>query len=133
MFVCRDAGIPTESEEVKVLVTERGTDIGQKIAELRFEQALTQENLSELSGVNEITISNIERRKQRPSARTLRKLARAFGVEVRELTASGGTHLPGGAKSEEHLNAVLDHEAELREREVGENQGEGNAPGGGTT
>lgn len=69
-----------------MLALERKIQIGQRIYDLRYEQALTQTDLAELSGVNEITISNIEREKQRPSARTLRKLANAFGIEVRELT-----------------------------------------------
>ena len=69
-----------------MLVAERGTGIGRKIVDLRFERALTQADLAKLSGVNEITISNIERGKQRPAARTLRKLASALDVDVRDLT-----------------------------------------------
>ncbi len=76
-----------------MLVVERGTEIGRKIAALRFEHALTKAGLAKLSGVNEITISNIERGKQQPSARSLRKIAAAFGVEVRELT-TGARELP---------------------------------------
>jgi transcriptional regulator with XRE-family HTH domain len=131
MFVRRGVEVPTEAEETKVLALEQEVLIGQRIATLRFERALTQTELSELAGVNEITISNVERGKQRPSARTLRKLAKAFGMEVRELTA-GTTfkpQLPGGARSEEHLDAILDHEEEQRaRREAG--RGESDGPGG---
>lgn len=38
--------------------------------------------------------------------------------------------LPGGAKTEEHLDAVLDHEEESRQRrDAKKSNGEGNGPG----
>ena len=70
-----------------MLALERKVQIGQRIADLRYGQALTQAELAEVSGVNAITISNIERGEQKPSARTLRRLAAAFEMQVRELTA----------------------------------------------
>lgn len=75
-----------------MLTLERQVQIGQRVADLRYERAITQTELSQLSGVNEITISNVERGKQSPSARTLRRLATGFDIEVRELTA--GTKSP---------------------------------------
>jgi transcriptional regulator with XRE-family HTH domain len=56
-----------------------------RLAELRERRALTLRELSEMSGVAADTINQIElgHRKARPS--TLRKLARALDVEVREL------------------------------------------------
>lgn len=115
------------------MVAERGFDIGQKVRELRRAQALTQEELSDMSGVHGTTISDLERGAGRASARTTRRLAKALGVEVRELTSGGtGPQLPGGAKTEEHLDAVLDHEAELRERQEARER-EGSGPGGGAT
>jgi transcriptional regulator with XRE-family HTH domain len=136
MFVRRGVEAPTEAEETKVLVVEREVHIGKRIADLRFKHGFTQIELSQASGVNEITISNVERGRQKPSARTLRKLAKTFDMEVRELTA--GTffepQFPGGAKSEEHFDAILDHEDELRERrETQKNEGEEDGPGGSAT
>lgn len=55
-----------------------------RLAELRERRALTLRELSEMSGVAADTINQIElgQRKARPS--TLRKLAKALDVEVRE-------------------------------------------------
>lgn len=118
-----------------MLALEQEVQIGQRIRDLREARAITQVELHELAEVDAITISNIERGKQKPSARTLRKLARALGVEVMELTS--GTYspsLPGGAKTEEHLDAVLDHEEELRQRrDAKKSNGEGNESGGSKT
>lgn len=114
-----------------MLMTERGLDVGHRVARAREENALTQVELAERSGVNEITISNIERGRQKPAARTLRKLAAALEVEVRDLTVGEGPRFPGGAQSEEHLGAVLDHEDELRQRR--EAEGGDGGPGGSDT
>jgi transcriptional regulator with XRE-family HTH domain len=56
-----------------------------RLAELRERHALTLRELAEMSGVAADTINQIElgHRKARPS--TLRKLAKALGIEVREL------------------------------------------------
>lgn len=114
-----------------MLALEREVQIGQRIRDLRKARAITQAGLAGLAEIDPITISNIERGKQEPSARTLRKLARALSVEVMELTS--GTHspsLPGDAKTEEHLDAVLDHEEELRQRrDAKKSNGEGNESG----
>lgn len=67
---------------------ERGFEIGERLRELRRESALTQDELAEMSGVHKITISDIERGASRASAATLRKLARALEVDVREFTRS---------------------------------------------
>jgi transcriptional regulator with XRE-family HTH domain len=59
----------------------------ERLAEIREHRALTLRELGELSGVDANTINQIElgRRKARPS--TIRKLARALGVEPEELKA----------------------------------------------
>ncbi len=76
-----------------VLVAERGFDIGQRVRELRREQALTQEELGQIANVHGTTISDLERGAGRASAKTTKRLAKALGVEVRELTA-GARELP---------------------------------------
>ncbi len=57
----------------------------ERLAELRESQALTLRDLAERSGVDANTINQVElgHRKARPS--TLRKLAKALDVDVREL------------------------------------------------
>ena len=68
--------------------TERNHDIGKKLYELRFEQALTQEELGKKSGVHPVTISYLERGDRKASAKTTRRLAAGLGVEVSELNGS---------------------------------------------
>ena len=49
--------------------TERNHDIGKKLHELRFEQALTQEELGKQSGVHSVTSSYLERGDRKASAK----------------------------------------------------------------
>lgn len=113
-------------------LVERGFDIGDKIRELRRERALTQTELADEAGVHEITISDIERKKRKASARTLRKLASALGVEVRELTADPGQspRFPGGAENERDFEQGLDAEEKVRRARRNAERGEsGPTPG----
>jgi transcriptional regulator with XRE-family HTH domain len=55
---------------------------GERLAELREQKALTLRDLEELSGVGADAISKIENGHRKPRPSTLRKLARALGVEV---------------------------------------------------
>lgn len=68
-----------------VSVAQQGFDIGATIREIRHEQVLTQSELADLAGIHEITVSDLERGKRKASARTVRKLAVAFGFETRDL------------------------------------------------
>lgn len=79
-----------------------------RLAELRERRALTLRELSEMSGVAADTINQIElgHRKARPS--TLRKLAKALDVEVRELFEEPATAGKAEAPEEKGLT-----EAEL--------------------
>ncbi len=112
---------------------------GEALSDFRDQAHLTLEDLEAASGVSYTTISRIENgRIISPRWSTLKQIANALGVEVDALviyrTGSAGPKLPGGARTEEHLDAVLDHEAEVRERQkAGETEGEGNGPGGGRT
>ena len=58
--------------------------VGERLAELREKKALTLHDLEELSGVGADGISKIENGHRKPRPATLRKLARALGVEVEE-------------------------------------------------
>ena len=52
---------------------------------LRRERALSQRDLSRITGIAFDTISRLETGKQRAQPRTIRKLAEALAVEPREL------------------------------------------------
>jgi transcriptional regulator with XRE-family HTH domain len=52
---------------------------------IREQVGLSQPELSELSGVAQGTISDLELGKRKPRGRTLRKLAQALGVQVADL------------------------------------------------
>lgn len=53
------------------------------VSRAREEARLTQEQLAERSGVSRVTINRIERGKLNPSMKTLSRLARAMGKQVR--------------------------------------------------
>jgi transcriptional regulator with XRE-family HTH domain len=58
---------------------------GARLRWLRREQALSQRDLSRMTGIAFDTISRLETGKQRAQPRTIRKLADALGIEPREL------------------------------------------------
>jgi transcriptional regulator with XRE-family HTH domain len=61
-------------------------ELGERIAVLREEQALTQAELAEAARISPSTLSQIESgRVPRPHVGTVRKIARALGVEPAEL------------------------------------------------
>ena len=53
------------------------------VSRAREEARLTEEQLAERSGVSRVTINRIERGKLNPSMKTLSRLARAMGKQVR--------------------------------------------------
>ena len=62
------------------------TEVGDRLKKLRRRAMLTQEQLAQKSGVGITTINRIETGTvEDPHFSTLRKLARALGVEAREL------------------------------------------------
>ena len=58
---------------------------GERLRRLRRERALSQRDLTRMTGIAFDTISRLETGKQRAQPRTIRKLADALGVEPREL------------------------------------------------
>ncbi len=58
---------------------------GQRLRQLRVEQALTLRTLGEISGVAYDTINQLELERRPAHASTIRKLADALNVEPREL------------------------------------------------
>jgi len=76
-------------------------ELGERIAVLREEQALTQAELAEAARISPSTLSQIESGKvPRPHVGTVRKIARALGVEPaklhreKALAATGDTEAP---------------------------------------
>jgi transcriptional regulator with XRE-family HTH domain len=58
---------------------------GARLRRLRRERALSQRDLSRMTGIAFDTISRLETGKQRAQPRTIRKLADALGVEPKDL------------------------------------------------
>jgi transcriptional regulator with XRE-family HTH domain len=54
----------------------------ESVKRLRNERGLSQQRLSEMAGINKVTLVHIETGKSSPNVDTLDKLARALGVEV---------------------------------------------------
>jgi len=97
-----------------------------RLAELRESQALTLRDLAERSGVDANTINQVELGHRKPRPSTLRKLAKALDVDVRELfeepALSGKVEAPAtGLSIEEflvgecgHAYIARDHEAVIK-------------------
>jgi transcriptional regulator with XRE-family HTH domain len=62
--------------------------LGERVRRLREEQALTQVELAEKSGVSISTVARLEQTSWPVRAGTIRKLARALGVPPTALTRS---------------------------------------------
>lgn len=60
-------------------------EFGLRLRHLRHEQGLTQAELGDKAGMNDKTISNIERGRHGTSFKYLAKLARALAVPLAEL------------------------------------------------
>jgi len=58
---------------------------GARLRRIRRERALSQRDLSRMTGIAVHTISRLETGKQRAQPRTIRKLADALGVEPKDL------------------------------------------------
>jgi transcriptional regulator with XRE-family HTH domain len=62
--------------------------IGTKLNQLRTQEALTQRDLSERTGLTIATISRIEQNQVEPRLSTVRRLAEALGVHPSQLMES---------------------------------------------
>ena len=58
---------------------------GKKLRRLRRERALSQQDVTRLTGVAQATLSDLEGGKRGARASTLRKLAEALGTEPKQL------------------------------------------------
>jgi transcriptional regulator with XRE-family HTH domain len=59
--------------------------IGDRLKDLRVEQALTQRELADKAGIGVNTLNRIELNETEPHMTTIRKLAQALGVVPRRL------------------------------------------------
>jgi len=59
--------------------------IGDNLKEVRTRRLLTQVQLAEKSGVNQVTIARIERDQVDPRFSTMRRLAKALDIDPTEL------------------------------------------------
>ena len=59
-----------------------------KLKELREKSVLSQRDLAETSGIAHATICRIETGKQKPTFKTIRKLAKALGVKPGDIDFS---------------------------------------------
>ena len=96
---------------------ERGT-VGRKVAIIRERRMWTQARLAEEAGVSPTTVSGTESgRISRPQFGTLRKLARALGVEPEEFAPSPAI-VEGGTPSTLSLEWAMSSGEEEFEREL---------------
>lgn len=61
------------------------TTIGKRVAQLRKERSVTQEQLAEKAGLDRMTIAFIENGLRWPRQKTVEKLAKALRVSVDDL------------------------------------------------
>src|ERR671915_1216250 len=92
--------------------------VGRHLAEVRERRMWTQVRLAREAGVSPTTVSGIESgRISRPHFGTLRKLARALGVEPEELVSYSGA-VEGGAPSTLSLEWAMSSGEQEFEREL---------------
>ena len=78
-------GEETEERSLPLDVLERLLDGEHPLKVFRRRRALTQKQLTDLTGLNATYLSQIETRKRRGSTRVYRRLATALGVDIRDL------------------------------------------------
>ncbi len=87
-----------------------------RLAELRERRALTLRELAEMSGVAADTINQIELGHRKPRPSTLRKLARALGVDVEEFYAEPVVPLAEAPKA--GRPSVIDVASDAAKRQI---------------
>lgn len=77
IYYCEYMSRTSETKQLKAL--------GNRIAQVRKERGITQEQLAEKTGFTSITIGYIEQGRRSPRVATLFKIAECLGVPVMEL------------------------------------------------
>ena len=91
--------------------------VGERLAEIREQKALTLHDLEELSGVGADGISKIENGHRKPRPSTLRKLARALGVEVEDFFREPAEDFWAWERTLAHVMEPVNEEA-LKEQQA---------------
>ncbi|MBA4299687.1 DNA-binding transcriptional regulator, XRE-family HTH domain [Algoriphagus alkaliphilus] len=68
-------------------------EIGHHLKKSRESKRLSQHEVSELLGVSQKTLSNIESGKTQPSVIQLAKMGEIYGLDVLKLLSENGIHL----------------------------------------
>lgn len=87
-------------------------DLGKRIQLFRKNKKLTQEQFSELVGIDSKNISKIENGNNYPSAETLNSIAKALNVEIYELFINK-PEIPFNSIRQELFNAIQDDKTAL--------------------
>jgi transcriptional regulator with XRE-family HTH domain len=87
------------------MLTNDLTRLGKRIRELRVGHSLSQEGLSELSGVSSRHISEMERGESNPSYQVLKQIAKALAIPMQSLL--NFEHLRGDAEMQNELVAII--------------------------
>jgi len=74
--------------KIERIVASTQREVAEKLAELRKNQGLTQNQLSEMAGIDRKTINRIENGHFSPSVDTLTRLALALQVSIGDLLGS---------------------------------------------
>lgn len=81
---------------------------GKRIKSLRTEKGLNQGELGKMLGLDQGTISKMERGENDPTAKTLRLLREVFGVTIDWILTGEGTKHPLPLDTEEELKEIID-------------------------
>ena len=72
------------------MLTIGGVKIGKNLHRIRVDRLMTQQELAEAAQLGLSTVLRIENDRVEPRFSTIRKLAKALGVDARELTKKEG-------------------------------------------
>lgn len=86
-----------------------------ELRRLRRLRGLTQAELGQIAGISPTGVNEIERGRREPRASTLRKLARALDIEIRDFYPSARPAEISPEELDELLLAVRERDAEAEE------------------
>jgi transcriptional regulator with XRE-family HTH domain len=81
---------------------------GGRIKSLRIEKGLNQGEMGKLLGLDQGTVSKMERGENEPTAKTLRFLREIFGVTTDWILTGEGTKHPLPLDTEEEIKEIID-------------------------
>ena len=81
----------------------QASDIGGAVRRLRVGMGLRQGDLAKMTGMSAAQLCHIEKDRNAPSVRTLRRIADALGVPLSELTAGTGTPAAAAPETTGHM------------------------------